>query len=185
MYFVGKVSDNSFVENSGTYQPSDPPDSAVLANIKARLGGADEDYSIYHISNTHSDTLRVLNGDTVTLVWTGNSVTGISFAAEDAKEWISVSVDKTSFSADNLDQVLVSVSVLLANKSGIDTSFNESIDLPIQSPSGTSKYRFYLVSGVSSKLIKTTLGGAWKAPSSSVRINGYRVNNTVSFESIL
>jgi hypothetical protein len=182
MYFVGKISDKSLVETSGTYLPDDPPDAAILTNIKARLGGVDADYSVYHISNTGSDAQRVLTGDSVALTWTGDSVTGISFASEDAKKWIQSSIDKTFILADGVEEAIINITILTANKSGTDTSFNGNLDINIGTPTGGNKYRFYFYNGVASRSLKTTNAGKFTIPAG--RMTDYRIDNTVTLEAI-
>ena len=179
LYIAGRISDHTTLE-SGFRSEFNLTDfrSAFAANY----GGVYTDYYIYQDSETSSDSLRIKNGDDWIAVWTGDAITGISFATEDAKKWIDVSIDRTSFMADNSESVLLKASVLLANKSGVDTAFDGNIDIPVHTSEGSRKLRFRFISGKASRAVTTTVAGIWRFP--AIKVSGYRNNNSATFESI-
>lgn len=178
-YVAGRISGHATVE-AGFRSPFNLMDfkSAIAANY----GGVDLDYYVYSVDESNTDAVRIKNGDEWVAVWTGDVITGVDFSIEDAKKWIDVSVDKLTFSADNKEVVLVKASILLADKSDVDTSFDTNVDIPIKSSDSSYKIRFKFISGKASRAIKTSMAGTWKFPLS--KVPGYRNNNTVSFESI-
>jgi len=178
-YAAGKISDHTTLE-SGFRSPFNLTDfrSAFAANY----GGVYTDYFIYSVDESTADAIRVKNGDDWVAVWTGDDITGVSFATEDAKKWIDVTADRTIFMADGVEAVLLKASVLLANKSGVDTAFDANIDIPVQTSEGSRKLRFRFISGKASRAVTTTVAGNWTFPAS--KVSGYRNNNSTTFESI-
>jgi hypothetical protein len=178
-YIAGKVSTSATVETGFRSSFDLNPFRQALAT---NYGGDYTDYYIYSVDETDADAIRIKNGDDFVAVWTGNQITGVSFTVEDSKKCISSTTDRTLFMADNREQLMLSLSILKADKSGVDDAFNEFIDIPIKSPDKIYKMRFRFINGKSSRSIKTDVPGSWIFPSQ--KINDYRNNNIVNFESI-
>jgi len=186
MFIAGRISNHSLVEILG--QSSNMPDEwfpKIKSALAANYGGSESDFYIYTITDNSEIAGRILKGDTFTLIWTNDAITSLDFSSEDAKLWLQISADKNSFIADSMETILIIASILKADKSGIDTTFSENVDIPFSTPEGIKKYRFYFVSGVSSKLIKSDMAGKWDVPSELYRIGLLRVDTHISFESIL
>jgi len=179
LYIAGKIATHTTLESGFRSEFNLTDFRSAFAN---NYGGVYTDYYIYQDAETSADSIRIKDGDDFVAVWTGNTITGVSFAAEDAKKWVDVSVDRTSFMADNSESVLLKASVLLANKSGVDTAFNENIDIPVHTSEGSRKLRFRFINGKASRAVTTTVAGIWRFP--AMKVSGYRNNNSTTFESI-
>jgi hypothetical protein len=178
-YIVGKISNKSTIE-SGIRSPFDL--TAFRTSVATNYGGVYTDYFVYSIDETTADAVRVKNGDDWTAVWTGNAITGVSFSTEDSKKWLEVSADRVSLMADGKESALIKVSVLTANKSGTDTSFVGTIDIPMSTPEGQKAVQFRFIGGRASRSIKAVKSGVWLIPSQ--KVSGYRNNNSVTINSI-
>jgi hypothetical protein len=148
-----------------------------------------ENISLYSITDSSEDALRLANGDQYTITWSGAAptgvITGISFALEDAKKWLQFNIDKPSILCDGVEKIIVGAQILTTDKGNIDTTFNGDIDIPILSPKGSVKMRFSFYLGVASKMVTTTDAGVWSIPANSKRAVGYRVDNTITFDSVM
>ena len=131
--------------------------------------------SLFYVAESNDNVARIRNGDTYALVWEDGEVTGFDFSDEDAKNILRFDVkDENNVTNDTLtangtDYLTIYAYVFLPDLSGLDTSFNQTILIPIIDPSGKNCFiKTAFVNGVSTKVFKTTNYGIWKIP------NGYR-----------
>ena len=178
-YVAGKIATHTTLESGFRSEFNLTDFRSAFAN---NYGGVYTDYYIYSVDESTADAIRIKNGDDWTAVWTGDAITGVSFATEDAKEWIDVTADRTIFMADGMETILLKASMLLANKSGVDTSFNTTVNIPLNTSEGAKKLQFRFISGKASRSVTTKVSGSWRFPAG--KVTGYRTNSTVTFESI-
>lgn len=192
MWFIAANKVTQTILESGS-RNSDFNDSAFLNSFLSALSAnysvSVENIVLYSMLDDSAEVLRVANGDQYTLIWSGVAptgiITGLSFAVEDAKEWLQFSADKTTILNDGVEEITVEAKVLTANKSGTDTTFSGDLDIPVISPNGSVKMRFSFSLGVASKIITTTNAGVWVIPSNSKRVIDYRVDSTITFDSVM
>jgi hypothetical protein len=161
--------------------------TAYITALASNHGVSLSNVSFYYLLDTDVSVLRIRNGDTWVPTWSGSAPTGelngVSFTTEDAKKWLDFSTDKTSAVANSKDRLTISVNVLTANKSGIDTTFSGDIDIPISLPEGQSKARFTFFTGKSSKAFKFANSGSFSI--GSRKLLDYRMNNTLNVDVVL
>ena len=173
LYITGRVSDKTIVESGFRSEFDLNPFRQAFA---ANYGGVYTDYYIYQDAETSSDSLRIKNGDQWVAVWTGDVITGVSFAAYDALEWIRFYASKSSILADNRDSSTISAKIYTADKLGIDTTYSGTIDIDISCSRTTAKMRFIFTKGQASKIFKTDTYGLWGFPGTSKLIGGFKVD---------
>lgn len=187
-FFAGKKSDQTLLEHGGS--SLDFNDASVQASFLSALsinhGVSTNDISFFTVSDSSTEVERISSGDSWALAWSGGAPSGeissIDFSEEDAKKWLQFSADKTAVLSDNKDLLTVSVSVLVANKSGIDTSFSGDLDIPVSTPNGGVKARFTFYTGKGAKLFKFDRAGTFAI---GFRQVSYRVDNSVSVDILL
>ena len=120
MFVAGRKSNHSFIEVLGqSSSMSDEWFPKIKNALAANHGGSESDFSIYTVADNSATAGRISKGDVFTLIWTNDDITSLDFSAEDAKLWIQISADKNSFIADNMETILITVSILKADKSEI------------------------------------------------------------------
>jgi len=192
MWFIAANKTTKAVLESGI-RDSDFNDSNFLDNfliaLAANYSTPIENISLFSTDESSTDGMRLSNGDQFELIWSSSDstgiVTGISFSIEDSKQWLQFSINKSDILSDGIEDITIESKVMDSDNLNIDTTFNGTIDIQISSPRGPAKMRFSFNSGIASKTLVTTDAGTWKIPLSSKRLSTYRVNNTVTFDSVL
>jgi len=187
MYIVAKIADHSIVKVTGVYYDKPPSENILLDNIVKEFGGATGDYAVLNVDDKSTDALQISKNWSFTLIWSGDTITGIDFTAETAKKWIEFfnTSDQSTIEANDREAILLGANVLLDDGLTIDNTFNDFVDVPITTPSTSTFMRFYFVKGKSSKSFKTDIYGQWTLPSNSDRFNNFRVKNQLTFNSII
>lgn len=181
LYIVGRISDHVIVE-SGIR--SDFNNAEMRAAIAINYGGVAADYDIFTMNDSTAKARRFAKGDDWSAVWTGNTITDIDFTAEDNKKWLDVTASKNEIEADNTDGNLITINMLVPDKSGIDTSFTGRVNIMCRTPAGVNRIRFGFTNGVATKTIRTDKAGDWRIPANSDRMDLFRVVKAAKFESI-
>jgi len=148
---------------------------AFRAALCNNHGIVDNNLSLFYMAESDANVIRIRNGDTYALVWTDGDVTGFDFSDEDAKNILRFDVKdennetNDTITANGTDYLTIYAYVFLPDLSELDTSFNQTILIPIIDPSGKNCFiKTTFVNGVSTKVFKTTNYGIWRIP------NGYR-----------
>jgi len=143
---------------------------------------SDNNLSVYYVSEPNENVTRVTKGDTYTLTWTASTpdgeIDGVDFSAEDAKKWLQFSANKSNLIAGE-ETVIISVNLLKADKTGIDTTFSDTIDVPVTLPNRNSKFRFNFISGQASTMKTFNVGGTVYLGD---KPSGYRCDNTLTID---
>jgi hypothetical protein len=187
-FFAGKKSEQILLEYGGSSLDfnSATTRASFLSALSTNYGISTSDISFFVVGDSSTEVTRIRNGDSWALAWSNGMPSGvissISFAAEDAKKWLQFTADKTTVLANNKDLLTVSVSVLTANKSGIDTTFSGDLDIPVITPNGGVKARFTFYTGKAAKTFKFDKAGTFKI---GYRQTSYRIDNTVSAEVLI
>lgn len=182
-YMISRKIDKTVLE-SGFRSPFDS--AAFVSAVAANYGGVPADYTVYTVDESDAKVQRVKQGDTFKPLWSGvgaaSEVSDLDFTDEDVKKILRYEVDKSSVLVNGGVSAVVTVSVLLADKSGVDVSFEKDLDLPVQTPERTVKMRFTFINGVASRTVPPTVAGAWTFPAG--KPSDFRNENAVSFEAV-
>jgi len=158
--------------------------TSFISAVATNHGTTPSDVSFYYLAESDASVTRIRTGDAWTLTWDGSApsgeVNGIGFTTEDAKKWLQFSTDKTEIGSDGNDKVTISVTMLLANKSGTDTSFSGNLTVPISDPNGSGKIKFVFSSGLASKSLKFSQPGTVSLGVS--KMVDYRMDNSIHID---
>jgi len=135
---------------------------AFKGSIAEKFGGTYDDYFCYKV--TFEEEQIVHDGGILEPIWTDDEITGVHFPSEDVKPWIRVSCDKTKIIADKKSKSLLRFEIWKADKSGIDTTFNDTIIIPSDTPVSKGKIEVTITNGIGSKFLTTDISGDWKIP---------------------
>ena len=152
--------------------------NAFRSALGTNYGIADDNLSLFYVAESDASVARIRSGDEYALVWTNGEVTGFDFSDEDAKNILRFDVKdennetNDTLTANGVDYLTVYAYVFLPDLSAVDTSFNQTLLIPIIDPSGKTCFiKTAFVNGTASKVFKTTNYGIWRIP------NGYRFAN--------
>jgi hypothetical protein len=188
MYILAKKIDQSIIEILGplTYEPAD---SEILSMAVAKYGSAIDDYTVFRINDGCINQKRISAGEKFNLVWSDGNIVNIDFAIEDSSFIMRfyptnpMGVITDTIIADDIDYVDINMSIWFSDLSGIDTSFNENLLVPVYNPLKKLTFvKVTFVNGVSQKRFSTTEYGIWTIPL------GYKfqeANVKISYEQIL
>jgi hypothetical protein len=141
-----------------------------LANPN-RFGGVPNDYFVYVNSDDSIEAKRVMAEDEFVPVWNNGVITGLDFTPEDSYRIMRFeprdengNVNDT-LTANGVDYVDITASIWVAGLSAIDTTFNESLQIPIINPDKKQAYiKTAFVNGIATKRFKTLEYGVWNIP---------------------
>jgi len=157
-WIAGRISDKVTVEYGFRDEFSLNPFRSAIAN---NYGGAYTDYYIYSVDESDADALRVKDGDEFSAAWTDDAITGLDFSEQDARKWIRFYASKSNIIVGGSDEVIVSSKVYESDKSEIDTTFSENVDVMINTPLRSYKMRFTFSQGQASRIIVPDVAGEW------------------------
>jgi hypothetical protein len=161
---IGRISDQTIVEVSGLMGNINMP--SFSAAIATNYGGQASDYTIYTMSSAEQQ--RYENGDQYSVVWSVNVITGLDFYAEDTKRWIRLTSNKTRAAADGVDSIVITINVMKADQSSIDTTYNGTIVFNVQTDVNTL-IECVFVAGVCTKTLKTTNSRLYYIPTQNTK----------------
>jgi hypothetical protein len=186
MFFVaGRIADKAVAPSYGVVEfgGRNPWDAdSMLANIAINKGGDASDYNLFTAADDSTEATRINRGDEWVPTWTGDAITAIDFSIEDAKKWIQVTSDKTSILSDGVEKVMFKIFILKADLSGVDDTFEGTLDIPVSGIDGSSKLRVHFFKGKGSREYSTTLSTKLIFP--ATKIAEYRIDSTVTIETI-
>lgn len=170
---VGKKSTLEIIEVSGI--ELDIANTTLIDSYKNSLsinyGVEVTDLSLLHYTEAQTPAIRIRQGEEYTGVWVAGELTEVDFTLEDSYRILRFNVQNAqgettdTLEADGVDSLLVSAYVFLADLSGVDTTFNGSLMIPITSPAGTQAYiKTLFTNGLASKNFKTREYGIWRIP---------------------
>ncbi len=145
--------------------------------------------SFFVEQDNSSNISRIVNGDEFSLAWDSNNcISGFDFSKEDSRNILRFEVrDETgeyndTVLANGVDYLSIMAYIFLPDFSNIDTTFNETMLIPIKSPSNITAYiKVLFVNGIANKIFKTKEYGIWTIP------NGYKfkdINLKISTEMV-
>lgn len=143
----------------------------------------DSDLSVLVLDESSADAKSALDGAKFNLVKAGSEVTGLDFTPEISKRILKVNASKSVILANGSDSTTITIELWKADDSGIATSINANVDMPVRTPDGVRTVRVTLTKGTFTKVFSTTKAGVWVIPSAK-RIANARVGKSVSIESI-
>jgi len=141
--------------------------------IPINHGGQASDYSFHKMTQNEEDRIR--NGDSYSLIWIANEVTGIDFSLEDAKLYLKIYSDKAEIDGDGNEEAQITFEFWKTDKSAIDTSINIISKIPIFTPNKHAWINISIVNGTATEPFKTTEYGKWIFPSELKRFENVRV----------
>jgi hypothetical protein len=183
-FFAGNKTTQVLLEHGGR-QGLDFSDPSVMSSYKSAIatnyGTTSDNVSIYYVADDDAIVARITNGDQFVITWAGappsSEISGVSFAAWDAKEWIQFSASKSSILANGSISSIVYAKIYTADKLSIDTSYNGTLDIQIRTPTGQIVLmRFIFNKGQASRILKTTTVGLWNFPASAKTIDVFKVD---------
>lgn len=174
MYIVANKNNQTIVEIFG---PSiyEPQDTEAVNMIVAKYGNSFTDYTIFRITNGKLDQQRISSGDKFSLIWNdvvpNGAIIGIDFTDEENYLILrclpigsSGQVTDTLI-ADGIDYIDITTMIWLPDLSAIDTSFNETLLIPVYDPQGKITFvKVEFVDGSAVKRFMTTSFGIWTIP---------------------
>jgi hypothetical protein len=176
-YIIGRKSSNEIVEKSQIFTPVDM--ASYMAALRKNYG---EECSIFALEDNDDQVKRIKNGDEFAAVWDDDEIFGLDFSIEDNKKILKFESDKTSFVADGIDSVNISVSVLTPAEK-LDKTFNDVLDIPVSIGKITAKIRFTFENGVANREIKTMNPGTLVCPLNYR--NGFRMDNILTIDAVI
>lgn len=191
MFITGNISTEELVDKTGTY--SRPPSKDAILNRVSEETGVDPTGLFCYRVNDKDIQDRILLNEDFDLIWenvelgsgTGiyqYQITSLDFTPEDSKNYLYFSVSKEDFDADGTDEVRINVQMKTPDLSGV-VDYNDKLNILSVTPNGQAKLGFRFFNGKASKAISTTKAGVWQVPASVV--SGYKVKNSVEFNSVL
>lgn len=181
-YIIGRIADQKVLETSGIISAVDM--NSYKTAVATNYGGATGDYSILTIDEKSADGARIRSGDKWEAVWTGATLTGVSFAAYDAKNFMIFKADKIEIVADGSDKCTITVLLTDADDKEITPDIS-GIYIPVQS-SDLCKKKVDFIKGQAQFDFSTSRAGAWRFPSNgTLTIGDYRVKNQIIIEALL
>lgn len=185
MYIVGKIADKTLVEVSGIYGQTNPNPTIILANVIKRVGGIAKDYFVFYICDKSEQAERILDGDTFDAIWIKDEITSVVFAKEDIKKWLRVVVDKTIVTKDGIDKVIQKFQILEADKSKVDITFNDTILIPIHTPTFAMNLKVTFIKGECLRDLKFDQYGKYVYPRKMKHYLNLRVEDSKEIESVM
>jgi hypothetical protein len=184
MFFIAaSISTGKIIEkgiNSLTVKEIDKFKEALSVNYSVTPA----DIDIYTVDEKSPDSEKIASGAEYTIVKTGGLITGIDFSSEDTKKILKASCSSPKILANGLDTTVVTMEIWKADGSAIDTGYNKTDDIDIQTPSGIFPARFVFSNGVLTYNIITSKPGRWKIPFSDIRDAGLRIEKNAKFTSV-
>jgi len=132
-YIVGKISDQSYVAKTGIYRNNPPSKNHVKSWAEKNFDVTADDCSVYAVEDVETID-RLKKDDEFNLAWSDGVITALDFTPEDNKNWLEVTADKDTVLRDGTDTITITAKVLLADQSGVDNNYNESIIAQIKTP---------------------------------------------------
>lgn len=194
MFIIARKSDEKIIKVSGTYADGQTPSKeTMLPKIVKEFGGTIDDYEYLFVDDKSDAANRAMEGDSFSLIWkeesidekdltkTTNKIDSVDFTPEDSKSWIKVTSDKSIVNTnDENDKATITFEVLKADKSGVDSTFQETIDLSIISPDKRIAYiSLTFTKGKSVVNFMPTIFGRWVLMANSKRFNDFRIDNQI------
>ncbi|MEE9374548.1 MAG: hypothetical protein V3V00_15945 [Saprospiraceae bacterium] len=176
-----KVSDKKWasrgrISKKETGDPHMPTDAQVEAGAAASLGGVAADYTTFRTTNT-TEQARLDAGDEFVATLDGsNDVTSVSFATEDAKQWIEITTDVTDDEMklnddDTYDTLNVTAKIYEDDKTTLDTSYNGTITIcGLNTANKSTPLKLVFASGVKTWQMKPKHRGDYVFPTSKIRV---------------
>lgn len=159
------------------------PRTSFIEALSVNYGIAENEIVLYVHGNLEEGQ-DILEGAAYTLIWDGDEISGIDFTAETLKPIVKAYASETSILANGVDSTTITIEVWKADGSGIASNYNNTAIVPVVTPSGTIKLRAQFVSGVASRVFKTTRPGTWIIPAPLKRYEGVRISSYAQIDSI-
>lgn len=172
MYILARKSDQTIIEVIGPVL-KEPSNSEIISMGVAKYGNDTNDYTVFRIADGDQNQKRISAGEKFDLVWNDDNsgIIDIDFAIEESFLVlrclpIGSSGDTTdTLVADGIDYIDITTSIWLSDLSVIDTTFNQTLQIPIYNPQKKLTYaRVTFVDGISVKRFRTTEYGIWNIP---------------------
>jgi hypothetical protein len=195
IYVIGDKTTEELVKQTANYT-SAPPINQILANESDRVGVPVSGLYAYGIKD-QAILQRLDARDSYDLVWSGvfdpqtsgtvNSIVDLDFSSENNKRWIQSLTDKEEIVADGADTATVTIRIIKADKSGIDTNVTTTQNVPIDTPDGPGEAKISITNGVGNLSLATTRHGYWTIPGSqtSRRYPNFRLLPSVEILALL
>ena len=194
MYIIAKTT-GEIIEVVGPLLGASAECSDTQAKVFAiaKAGGVPDDYSIFKIADGSINQKKISAGENFELIWDNTSspvkIIDISFAKEESMSIMRFMPQgpdgriTDTLVADGIDYLTIICSIWFADLSGIDTSFNKTLLVPLYNPIKKLCYvKATFVNGISQRIFKTTEYGVWNIPL------GYKfdeANVKISYEQVL
>ena len=190
MHFVGKISDESYVQHSGTYKSGEPTKAQVKNSVAREHGGEPDDYDVYFIEDKSTLARKINRGASFELVWENGLITGLDTKIEDGKKYLSFSSDKAAVT-NNSESTTVSVVVYQSDGTSVDTSFRGKVRALCSGPVDVFEVEITVDSGTGSVVFSPDIAGGYSFPSGRVHCGSldnpkkYKTKNQIFIESIV
>ena len=190
MHFIGKISDQSYVQHSGIYKTGEPNRSQVKASIAREHGGSPNDYDVYFINNDSDLAASISMGASFSLVWEDGYITDIDTTEEDSKKYIDITTDKSSVT-NNSESATITFTMYQSDGVTVDTTFRGAVRLLCSGPVDVFEAEAYLNVGEGSLQFSPDIAGSYEFPSGKVYCGSlddprkYKTKNRILIESIV
>lgn len=159
-WIVGRKADHSIVEVLN--KKPEWSKAELKEVIPINYGGVQGDYSYYKLSEQELN--RYDDRDDYTLTWVDDDITALDFGVEDNKRRIRFTSDKKKIKGDGVEAIVVTAEVWNAANTAIDTTYNGTMIIDIDSGRRDGLAELVFTSGVATKTLKTTECGKWRIP---------------------
>ena len=170
----------------------DIADDEALKFVIAKSGGVAGDYSVFRIADGSQNQKKISAGEKFDLVWDNGSpkkIIDVSFTKEESMlimRFMPQGPDgqiTDTYIADGIDYLQITCSIWFADLSSIDTSFNQTLLVPLYNPIKKLCYvKTTFVNGIAQRQFKTTEYGVWNIP---VGFKFNEANVKISYEQVL
>lgn len=184
MFIVGRISTKEIVEVSPKYGQKNPTKSIVLHNIIINHGGMEIDYDVFYFSDESEECKRIMDRNSFELIWDNDKITEIDFTTEDNKQYLSFEVNKKVISKNKTDNILMVGKILLSDATSLDTTFNDTLLIPIQTPTSIIILKAKFKNGICNHNLVTEQYGTYKYPANNKYVEELKVLEQITIDSV-
>lgn len=182
LYIIGRISDHVIVDIADRLNVDE---TKLLTSIAINKGGVASDYSLLGLASDSNPARRIASGADWEAVWTGNTITSVSFSIFDSKDRLRFTSPKSEISGNGIETARINIRLINSSDADVSTTIS-GVYIPIQSPTGPVKKKVDLISGFAQFDFKSDTLGTWTFPIPGTKyIGDYRIKNELSIEVLL
>tara|TARA_Y100000310_G_C20697225_1_gene826544 strand:+ start:299 stop:883 length:585 start_codon:yes stop_codon:yes gene_type:complete len=182
MYIVGDIKTKEIIAKSGNYGAGTkvPTEDEIIANLAINQGLNPLEISILIIDG-NSQTAKELETPGVEYepVWNGSKLVDIDFSPTYTKKYISFTGNKSIITKG--EDITFTGTVYQDDEVTIDTEYNETVIVTIETPNGPLLIRTKFLNGVSQHTLVPSFYGMYTLPFADKYSEVFRVKDQISF----